>query len=420
MTGSYFINAPSLESATSICVDAAMTIYAPNGIYQQGGIARQLVDGSLLPPQLCPTCSIPCGDYPMQGGAVVGVYKSTVNVGSGTGAVIVSVISDTVPNGFSVQYNSATYNKFSSPTYGYLAATSGATFLGTTSDDCGIVAGSPHTLNEYIYETSEYVASGNQEVINVVSGQIETTAGSPSTCIMVIPKTSASPNTIEVTVYTTCPSSDFSVEVSCPEALTEFASGVTESTETEACENFPTTNSRYVAYVNGGSGTLGLYDWVFSDANGQNILPNGYYRSGSCPAPNDIFRVENGVIVEFIECADLLLAYEVAKDLVGSCGDNITNLRLQVNYGFIPVLDVYYPDTGSIPVYAGLYTATLGFTYSAAVGGCCDQRLVLEYAGVVINSVNLPTPPVNGVYYSVSSPFTITNTQLLRGYIECV
>ncbi len=419
MIANYYINAPSLASATSVYVDAAMTVFAPNNFYQQDNISRELIDGVLQPQQTCPSCAYPCGDYPVNGGDAIGLYEINSNIGNGTGAVIIQITSPTVPNGFIVEYDSANYNNMSSPTYGLLAATSGETYIGKVADDCGIVANSPHTLDVSIYNGSTFDLSGNDEIVNVSSSQIRTTANNPNTCIMVIPKLSASPSTLQARVFTLCPSSDFTVEVSCPSLLQSFSAGAVQSSGLGACDNTSLT-TRYVAHVNGTGGVLGLYDWVFSDAYGQNILPNGYYYAlAAVPSSDDVFRVENGVVVEFLEC--LLLGYSVSKSsLSAGCQLNITNLRLQVTQGFIPKLDVYSPTTGSIPIIAGLYTATVSFTYAAITGGCCDQKLVLEYGGVEIGSVALPTPPVNGDYYSLAIPFTVSSTETLNAYISCV
>jgi hypothetical protein len=54
--GNYYLNA-DFENATSIFTDVNMTTYASNGFYSYEGIVRQLVDGVLLPSQICEICS---------------------------------------------------------------------------------------------------------------------------------------------------------------------------------------------------------------------------------------------------------------------------------------------------------------------------------------------------------------------------
>jgi len=53
----YYLNA-SFEDATSIFTDSDMTIFAANGFYSSNGIVRELVDGLLLPAQICDPCAV--------------------------------------------------------------------------------------------------------------------------------------------------------------------------------------------------------------------------------------------------------------------------------------------------------------------------------------------------------------------------
>jgi len=55
--GNYYLNA-SFENTTSIFTDIDMTTFAANGFYSFGGIVRELVDGVLLPAQICNPCSV--------------------------------------------------------------------------------------------------------------------------------------------------------------------------------------------------------------------------------------------------------------------------------------------------------------------------------------------------------------------------
>lgn len=299
-TSSFYLNASSLVDATAIFLNADMTMLAPDGIYMSGNIARELSNGVLLPQQTCPSCAYPCSDYPIDGGASQGVYKTSINLGASTGAVIVRVNPNSIPIGFSALYDTAIYNQFSSETYGYLAATSGATYLGKTADDCGIVAGSPYVLDISNYNGTDFTLSTNTEVFSVVAAQIETTVNQPNNCYMVIPKLNASPTTLVLSTYVPCGTGTFTVEVSCPALLTEFQAVVSGATyDCLAVPGFATAH--YVAHVNGSAGVLGLYDLVFLDAYGQNPLQNGYwYAPAAVPSSETYFRVENGIVTEFL------------------------------------------------------------------------------------------------------------------------
>ena len=55
-SSSYYLNAPSLGSATAVFIDDALSECAPDGFYSNGVIVRQQVDCMLLPQQECPSC----------------------------------------------------------------------------------------------------------------------------------------------------------------------------------------------------------------------------------------------------------------------------------------------------------------------------------------------------------------------------
>lgn len=55
--GNYYLNGPSLSTATGIFTDVNLTTCAPAGWYSDGVISRQLSGCKLLPQQNCPDCS---------------------------------------------------------------------------------------------------------------------------------------------------------------------------------------------------------------------------------------------------------------------------------------------------------------------------------------------------------------------------
>jgi hypothetical protein len=55
-SSSYYLNAPSLGSATAVFLDEALSECAPNGFYSNGVIVREQVGCVLLPQQSCPSC----------------------------------------------------------------------------------------------------------------------------------------------------------------------------------------------------------------------------------------------------------------------------------------------------------------------------------------------------------------------------
>jgi hypothetical protein len=52
----FYLDAPSLSSATVVYSNISLTTVAPNGFYSDGSIVREQVDCVLLPQQSCPSC----------------------------------------------------------------------------------------------------------------------------------------------------------------------------------------------------------------------------------------------------------------------------------------------------------------------------------------------------------------------------
>jgi len=247
------------------------------------------------------SCAVPCGGE-INGSGTQGVYYLETNVGTDIGAIVVRFNPISVPDGILATYNSVNYNGVSSPLYGWLQGVIGdPTYIGAIGDDCAIVAGSPYTLNEFEYNGSSFVSLGTTTSVPVSAGQLELTALPPGNTVMVIPKIAASPSLLNLEFIGVCGDTGFTIDITCPVALPSFASSTGNGDSTSACAATITT-SYYVAYVTGASGVLGLYDLVFTDANGQFKLGSGYYKTTAAGA-NNWYQVDfNGVIIAFGTC----------------------------------------------------------------------------------------------------------------------
>lgn len=306
--GSYYLNGPSLSSATTVFLDSDLTICAPDGYYSDGVITREQVGCSLIKAIVpCPACGVPCSGVIHNTGASgtgYGFYNVDINMGSAPntiGAIVIEINSPTgYPIGIFATIDGVGYNALSSEFYGYLAGpTNFPTFIGDTALNCGL-PGTTAALTEYDWDGYSFVPTGLTPTVTVAAGQVQLTATDPGVCVMVIPRTSTTSTNLNVFIYTPCPTSEFNILVSCPVELPSFTGsfGVGSITPSTFCF-LPLSYTYYVAPVNGDGITLGLYDWVFSDPNGQFVLPDGYYRSPNVPSPDDTFQVADGVIIAF-------------------------------------------------------------------------------------------------------------------------
>lgn len=300
----FYLNGPTLATATSVFLDNQFTLCAPDGYYFDGTTARQQVGCILLPAEACPVCGTPCKGAINELVSYEGVYYVSFDAGdtvNDTGAIIITLNVDSSVYGVRVEYDGVYYNALSSPIHGYLAGTPNTvfTYIGGSAYDCGI-EGSTYTLDEYTYVPPGYDPLGTTTNVTVTSPEVQLTASDPGTCVMVIPKPNATPNLVNITLIGPCPSSKVFFSISCPIELPSFLGtfGVTEVFPEFFC-NFPYNIPYYIVPVNGDGITLGLYDWVFYDVNGATPLADGFYRGLAVPAPYDTFEIQNGVVVNF-------------------------------------------------------------------------------------------------------------------------
>lgn len=382
-SSTYYLNGPSLGSATAVFTDPDLMLCAPDGFYFDGVIVREQVSCVLLPQQLCPACADACGGFPIsEYSASGGYYEVAIQLGSSTGAIVIEFDPYTVPLGIEVIYNGVVYNEVSSTNFGYLAGVANLpTYLGQLSSDCGIVAGSPHVLNKYTYYGGVFTATPFTETVNVLSSQLDLTSAGPGPCFIVIPKTAPSPTTMQINVIGACSASQFDLTIACPTALMTFSSSNANADANLACSD-SIDQQYYVKYVNGGAGTLGLYDWVFQDVNGEFVLPDGFYHAPSAVAPPyDWFQVQNGVIVQFGTCV-YGNNYRVSR-----CGDGqelIVSSAVPVNLGDIVTL-TGVPD--------------------------CAYSVIAYSAGTAAYSINTVIPFIDCT--DICATYDVTNNTLL-------
>lgn len=296
----FFINGTNLSNSTAVFLDSEQLICAPDGYYSDGIITREQVGCSLLPQIACPNCAgdCPIGPIDSVGSSLLpSFYTLSLNLGFGTGAVIVKFNPRIDADGIIAELNGLYYNELSSPVYGYLAAPPNLpTYVGSSA--C-FLTGFNYSLQKRVWNGTTFALVPGYEVVNVVASQVQVTPSPPNNCVMVIPKTSGAAQTINVYMYIICANSIFDIEISCAEPLPSFqASDNSNPSFPEFC-TLPIDNTFYVAKVNNTPAypLLAVNDWVFQDENGEFKLADGYYKTNDVAGGNNTIEVVNGVIV---------------------------------------------------------------------------------------------------------------------------
>lgn len=352
----YFLDASSLALATAVYTDSALSICAPDGVYSDGNITRVQSGCVLGPAKFCPSCGSDCDAEYIFSKQEEGIFHNTIDLGNSPGdigAIIIRFDPTDLPSGFKAVYDGVTYNSFSSPFYGYSTAPVGLTnYIGDVDKDCGISSAS-FILPNINWDISGgfYVPDGTTSIINILPSQVNLTVNGPGTCVMVIPKVSLNPSSLDITIEAPC-DAIFGLYVSCPTPLFPTYTSQVAPTEELVCE-YEDNLIYYNAPVNGNGVTLGLFDWIFLDPNGEVVAADGYYHAPTMlPGAYDWFLVQNGVIIQMGQCA--YNAYVLTR-----CADGFS-LVASTGVGPVSVGDFV---TISNPLYATCVWKVTGMTY---------------------------------------------------------
>ena len=301
--GSYYINGPTLATATGVYTDINLEYCAPNGFYSADGIVREQLNCTLLPASNCDTCACAC---PISVTSLVqqAAYDLLVDVGTGTGAIIVTFSPGLVPCGIRAEYNGVRYNKLSSPVDGYHSATgTKIIYLGASGLPAACITPLPitGTVDSYQYNcaTNSFDIPNGTKSGNIDVGQESLTAGNPLGCVMVIPKISPTPSTLDLILASPCAASQFTISVACPLALTLFNGKTTGLPPGAGTCGDPLVEEFYNAPVTGLAGAPAIRDWIFTDPNGQFPLTGVVWIE---IAGSNYMEVANGVVVSVSAC----------------------------------------------------------------------------------------------------------------------
>jgi len=300
----YFLNGTTLATSTGVFTNVGLTTCADSGNYSDGVIVRYLDNATctLGPSTSCPSCASDCNGVEITNRGTEGIYNITTNLGVDTGAIVIKYQPGDIPDGIYAVYNGVTYNKLSSEIDGYhqTSIANGVTYLGdSTSGVCAstITTESPYTLPEYVYSGGAFAATGSSSSVIIAGADVSFSTQDPKNCYMVIPKSAATPSTLQITVVSYCKSASWGVKVDCATALPSFSSssvgGTCASTEDQTF---------YQATVKNTPGTLAINDWVFNDSLGTNVLAPGNYKVTDNGPTTSVMTVANGVITNLLAC----------------------------------------------------------------------------------------------------------------------
>jgi len=160
-----------------------------------------------------------------------GFYNADIDLGGTAGdvggVVIYFHMGTSIPDGVLVEYDGDYYNILTSQNIGnaapYGRVNNSGTFDPTYVGGNNSFSGSPYTgVTDYELVSGSYVIQGTTSTVDVQPFQNDTRG--QDTFTMVIPKTSASPQILNLKIFAPINNTVFRWQISCPEALPSFSS----------------------------------------------------------------------------------------------------------------------------------------------------------------------------------------------------
>ena len=423
ISSSYYINAPSLGSATAVFTDSALLICATDGFYSDGIISREQVGCVLLPQQTCPSCVTPCG-VNISASGTQGIYLLDLDTGTAVGdigAVIVRFDPFSVPDGIRGTLGANVYNKLTSSVDGLHESTNAGafTYVGSTGGDCGISGTTYPALIEYLYDGTAFYATGNTQSVTVAPGDVSLGAFAPGNCLMVIPKTTSSPSIINFEVVGPCSGTAWDMSVACPVLLTGFSSSVMAASSAAVCL-LSETVTYYNASLPNTPGIVGLYDFVYSDAYGSTQLPAGFYlATGSIIGGNDWFEVDaDGVVISLGVCAPPVTTFTGDFTLCVQAGST-ANYRAQdgsaTSGHFTTTATITAPNCSGPVNVSGTLTSAQGPLIILVPSVPSGSTATIVAQGIGATNAVITTGVVSGILRIIITPNSYPSTVTLNG-----
>ena len=313
VSGTYYLNGPDLASSTAIFADDEMNVCAPNGLYSNGIIVRELLNCVLLPSQPCPQCALPCGNVAGESLDINGTFLGQISGGPDTGAVVIySIVGNQIPDGVLVTYNGQTYNQLT-----YIGNVGGPvglntplgqpTYYGSNNN----TPGSTTSLPIYTIQTDgSYIPNGNSQPITVTANQLDLRGGGTRVYTQVIPKNSTSVSVLNVDFYGPILGTFFSFQTDCPIQLDSFlGSGIQADDTCSAAtinyyfaQNATTTATFPITFTPETLATPGIGNYVFLDDGGGTAINNTATSQFVILADNTYIEIQYGIVIATGTC----------------------------------------------------------------------------------------------------------------------
>ena len=309
----FYLDAGSLSTSTTVYSDAALTVPAADGWYQAivfgNSIVRNQLLGVLGSVQSCASCVEDCRDVSLPPVSVTltenSFYDITYDLGNSVGVSAIKFSPD-IAGGIFVTYDGVTKSDSSSvslinSTLNPATSWFPGPYYGDTST-AGIPATGTAQKSKYNwnYVDQDFDADG-VEPITIAAGDLTSlTNGNAGDYILYVSKPTTTLTTLTVRIISplaTAP--DWAITVECPVRLSAFSSSVVQATVTDICiQPFTVNLFNLPVKTTSSPGVPTRGDWVFADVLGETLASEGYYR-----VSGNYIRVDaNGVIVEKIIC----------------------------------------------------------------------------------------------------------------------
>ena len=313
VSGTYYLNGPDLASSTAIFADDEMNVCAPNGLYSNGIIVRELLNCVLLPAQPCPQCALPCGNVAGESQDINGTFLGQISGGPNTGAVVIySIVGNLIPDGVLVTYNGQTYNQLT-----YIGNVGGPVGLNTPLGQPTYYGSNNNTpvsttsLPIYTIQTDgSYILSGNSQPITVTANQLDLRGGGTRVYTQVIPKNSTSVSTLNVDFYAPIQGTFFSFQTDCPIQLDSFLGSGIQADDTCAAatinyyfaQNATTTATFPITFTPETLATPGIGNYVFLDDGGGTAINNTATSQFVILADSTYIEIQYGIVIATGTC----------------------------------------------------------------------------------------------------------------------